>query len=41
MTTLLNNANAVSKPWQDDRLCTVTSAKHRRNPAKLQIICYK
>jgi len=41
MTTLLNNTNAVSKLQQDDRLCTVYSAKQIRSAAKLQIILTK
>jgi len=34
IVTLFNNTNAVSKPSQGDRLCTVYSAKQLRNPAK-------
>jgi len=45
LATQFNNTNAVSKPQQCDRLCTVYSAKQLRNPAKftakLQMIYYK
>jgi len=34
LATLFNNINAVSNLQQGDRLCTVYTAKHLRNPAE-------
>jgi len=41
LATMFDNTNAASKPTRVTRLCTVYSAKHLQNLAKLQIIYYK